>query len=180
MAQNTAGKLIIGAILVSALAAGIGLYYAQVYAYYTPVDANSPAAEVRMTTYVGTTEDILAENYEGITSDSSPIRYRSCFSTPLSLAMMTETFELYEEAAPLVAPNWFDCFDATQIGEDIQTGMAIAFLGEENVIYGVDRVVAIYPDGRAFAWHQINACGAVVFDGDPAPETCPDPAESQN
>ncbi len=173
----------IGAIMISALAAGIGLYYAQVYAYYEPIEANSPLAEIRMTTYSGTTEDILAENYEGVTSDSSPIRYRACFDTPLSLAMMTETFEVYEEAAPLVAPKWFDCFDAQQIGSDLEIGHAVAFMGEENVIYGVDRVVAVYPDGSAFAWHQINECGVVLFDGDPLPETCPEPPkapESQN
>ena len=37
----------------------------------------------------------------------------------------------------------------------------------------IDRIVAVFPDGRGYAWHQINACGEVVFDGDPAPEGCP-------
>jgi len=37
----------------------------------------------------------------------------------------------------------------------------------------VDRLVAVMPDGSAVSWHQINACGEVVFDGEAAPEGCP-------
>ena len=44
---------------------------------------------------------------------------------------------------------------------------------QKRISYGIDRIVAIYPDGRGYAWHQINACGEVVFDGQPAPENCP-------
>ncbi len=53
-------------------------------------------------------------------------------------------------------------------------------MGVENVQYGIDRVVAILPDGRGFVWHQINRCGEVVFRGDAAPEGCPPPPESVN
>jgi hypothetical protein len=74
---------------------------------------------------------------------------------------------------PLVAPGWFDCFDAAAIGADLAAGRAAAVLGEANVTYGIDRVLALYPDGRGYAWHQINACGEVVFDGDPPPPGCP-------
>jgi len=41
----------------------------------------------------------------------------------------------------------------------------------------VDRVLAIYPDGRGYAWHQINRCGKIVFDGQPAPADCPSPPQ---
>jgi hypothetical protein len=30
-------------------------------------------------------------------------------------------------------------------------------LSEPEIHPGVDRVVAVFPDGRAFAWHQLNA-----------------------
>jgi len=110
--------------------------------------------------------------------------YRNCgdslFITPISQATLTETFVIRDDAEPRVAPGWFDCFDAAQIGADIENGDAIAFLGVENVQYGIDRIVAVYPDGRAFAWHQINACGEVVFDGNPVPEGCPPKPESTN
>ena len=91
--------------------------------------------------------------------------------------MLSETYVAYDEAVPLIAPNWFDCFDAKQLGSDLEKGIALAFLGEENITYGIDRIVAVYDDGRAYAWHQINDCGAVVFDGRPAPDGCPEPPE---
>jgi hypothetical protein len=37
-----------------------------------------------------------------------------------------------------------------------KAGEALAFLSEPNIHPGVDRVVAVFPDGRAFAWHQLN------------------------
>ncbi len=71
--------------------------------------------------------------------------------------MLTETYQVYEGATPLVAPGWFDCFDANRIGEALETGEAIAFLSEANISPGIDRVVAVFPDGEAFAWNQVNA-----------------------
>ncbi|MFQ6554250.1 DUF6446 family protein [Aestuariibius insulae] len=157
-------------ILISALAAGAGLYYFQVYAFYEEV----PEGRVELTSVVsGLPEPILFEDYEGIDAESSPLRYRDCFTTGQSQAMLTETYLVYDGAEPRVAPGWFECFDADAIGAALQGGEAIAFLGVENVTYGIDRVVAVYPDGRGYSWHQINACGEVVFDGNPVPEDCP-------
>lgn len=168
-------RLVIIGLAVTALVAGIALYYLQVYAYYTEVAAED-AGFVQLTNLsTGLPEEIVFENFNAIDSDSSPIRFRACFTTPLSQAMLSETYATYPTAEPLNAPGWFDCFDARAIGEALASGEALAFLGVENVQYGIDRVVAILPDGRGFAWHQINACGAVVFDGDPAPEGCPPP-----
>ncbi|SFI54570.1 DUF6446 family protein [Celeribacter neptunius] len=173
------GKLIAGFIVVLALVFGAGLYYSQVYAYYDRLDASAPAADIRATTFEGVTEDLLAENFEGIDAETSPIRFRACFITPLSVAMMSETFQPYVRPEPLIAPKWFGCFDAKRIGADLEAGEAVAFLGEENFEYGIDRVVAVYPDGRGYAWNQINRCGKAVFDGDPAPMGCP-PAPEGN
>jgi hypothetical protein len=151
------GKLVGGGIVLSALIAGVGLWYTQVYGYYEPLEASAPAAEIRLTALAsGLPEPILAEGFEGIDADSSPLRFRGCFRTPLSLAMLSETFEIYEGATPLNGPGWFGCFDAARIGADLETGAALAFLSEPDIRPGVDRVVAIYPDGRAFAWHQLN------------------------
>ena len=75
----------------------------------------------------------------------------------MTQAMLTETYKIYEGAVPNVAPGWFDCFDAEAIGAALEKGEAIAFLSEANIHPGVDRVVAVFPDGRAFAWHQLNA-----------------------
>ena len=166
------GRILIIGLLVTSLFAGAALYYLQVYAYYTEVAAE--VANVQMTSVSsGVPEPILFENYNGINSNSSPIRYRACFDTPLSQAMLTETYVTYIGATPLVAPGWFDCFDAEKIGDAIESGEAIAFMGVQDITYGVDQVVAVFPDGRGYVWQQINPCGAVVFNGDPAPAGCP-------
>ena len=167
------GKLFVIALVLSAAIGGAAMYWLQVYAFYEPVEE----PRIELTTLQGTVEPILAENVQAIDADSSPIRYRACFETPMSEAMMSETYVLYDEATPLNAPDWFDCFSSTEIGEALETGQALAFLGVENIEYGIDRVVAVLPDGRGFAWHQINRCGERVFDGDPPPEGCPLPPE---
>ncbi len=160
----------------SALIAGVAMYYLQVYAFYEDVSAE--VENVQLTSVVtGQAEPVVFENFKGIDSDSSPLRYRACFNVAGSLAMMTETYVVLDTATPLVAPGWFDCFDADQIGADLEAGVALPFMGEENVTYGIDRIVAVYPDGRAYAWHEINRCGEVVFDGDPVPDDCPTPPE---
>lgn len=171
-------RIMIVTMLLFAAALGGVLYYQQVYAYYDDV-AVSPDAVQLTSVSTGQPEPLLIQNFSGIDAISSPLRYRACFETPISLATLTETFEIVDNAEPRVAPGWFDCFDAAQIGADLR-GDAIAFMGVENIQYGIDRIVAIYPDGRGYAWHQINACGEVVFDGNPAPENCPQPPESQN
>jgi hypothetical protein len=170
--MNAARIAILG-IVVTALTAGILLYYLQIFAYYTDVNAEQAGGVDLVNLSTGAPEPLVFDAFQGIDSDSSPIRYRACFTTPLSQAMLTETYVMYAGAEPLVAPPWFDCFDAEALGAALQTGEALAFLSAENITYGVDRVVAILPDGRGFAWHQINDCGAVVFSGEPAPDGCP-------
>ncbi|WP_376874426.1 DUF6446 family protein [Albirhodobacter sp. R86504] len=151
------GKLVGGALVLTAIIGGLGMYYAQVYAFYNPIEASAPAAEIRLVTIEGdTSEVLLTEGFNGIDADSSPLRYRGCFSTPLSLATLSETYKVYADATPLNAPNWFDCFNADAIGADLEMGNAVAFLSEHEIEPGIDRVVAVYPDGRAYAWHQLN------------------------
>ncbi len=173
------GKVLGIMLVLSGLIAGGAMYYLQVYAFYEEVTASED--DVALTSlFSGEPEPILFEDFAGIDSDSSPIRYRACFETPTSLALITETYVIVDNPEPLVAPGWFDCFDAEQIGADLEDGTAIAFMGTENIQYGIDRIVAVYPNGRAYAWNEINACGEVVFDGDPVPEGCPTPPERAN
>jgi hypothetical protein len=70
--------------------------------------------------------------------------------------MLSETYRLYDNPTPLNAPGWFDCFDAAAIGAALEKGEALAFLAEAEIRPGVDRVVAVFADGRAYAWHQLN------------------------
>jgi hypothetical protein len=116
-----------------------------------------PGNEIRLTPVASDApEAIVAENVTGIDADSSPLRFRACFTTPLSQAMLSETYRLYDDPTPLNAPGWFDCFDAAAIGAALEAGEALAFLAEAEIRPGVDRVVAVFPDGRAYAWHQLN------------------------
>ncbi|MBV1867140.1 MAG: histidine kinase [Marinosulfonomonas sp.] len=153
----TAGKLFAGAIVISAAIAGAALYYLQVYAYYDEVAADAPEAQIMLTSLASKQpETFLFEDFQGIDATSSPLRFRACFTTPQSQAMLTETYVTMEDAVPLMGPNWFDCYDAREIGAALETGDAIAFLGQKDILDGIDRVIAVFPDGRGFAWHQLN------------------------
>ena len=171
------GKFLAVAILISALVAGAALYYLQVYHFYEEVAATG-TDDVKLTSLVtGAPEPVLYDEFQAIDADSSPIRYRACFTTTMSHPMLTETYELFERAEPLNAPGWFDCFDAQALGAALEDGRALAFLGQKDIQYGIDRIVAITEDGKGYVWHQINRCGEVVFDGQPAPEDCPEPPQ---
>ncbi len=172
------GTTVAGFIFLMSLVAGAAMYYLQVYAYYEEVPATG-TDDVQLTASAsGMAEPIPYADFQAIDADSSPIRYRACFTTPLSAQTLGETYQAYQGAEPLVAPGWFNCFDAKEVGYALEDGKAAAFMGVENVEYGIDRVVAILPDGRGFAWHQINRCGEVVFDGLPVPEGCPPKPEN--
>ncbi|MFT3689783.1 DUF6446 family protein [Paenirhodobacter sp.] len=149
------GRLVGGEIVVAAVIAGAGVWYAQVYGYYHDVPADSTAAEIRLTAQGGAEEPVATSNFKGIDGDSSPLKFRACFTADLPAAT-ADAYQRYERPTPLNAPKWFSCFDARQIGEDLQAGRAKAYLSELNIHPGVDRVVAIYPDGRAYAWQQLN------------------------
>ena len=167
----TAGRLAVLAILLVALAVGVGIWYAQTRAYYEPERADVP---IVLTTLEGEVA-APAEWVRSIDSASSPIRFRACFqlAAPVPAALPAP-----EPAEPTVAPGWFDCYDAGAIAADLEAGRAAAALGQANVTYGVDRLVALHPDGRGYAWHQINRCGAAAFDERPVPAGCPPPPES--
>ncbi len=152
------GKLAVGFIVVTALVAGAAMYYLQEYAYYRPIVPASAAAVIRLQPVDGAAAEpmLITSDFQGIDADSSPLRFRGCFATPMTLAMLTETYRIYPDPTPLNAPSWFGCFDAARIGADLESGKAVAFLSEPDIHPGVDRVVAVYPDGRAFAWQQLN------------------------
>lgn len=173
-------RLAILGIVMSAVIAGFAMYYLQVYAFYDRLP-DQAQTEIALTTFGGEVREAMpVENFSAIDSDSSPLRYRACFETAQSLAFLSETFAPYDAAIPLTGPAWFDCFDAQEIGEALETGEALPFLLEENFRYGFDKVVAVFSDGRGVIWHQLNHCGEMVFDGEPAPENCPPAPEGVN
>ncbi len=163
------GRILVIFIVVTALIAGAAMYWLQVYGFYDRVALvrDGGTVELRITRD-GEALPLDPTAFTAIDADSSPIRFRACFTVPPGT-----TGDAYSEAIPLTAPGWFDCFDAGRITQDLASGAARAVLGEANIRYGIDRVLALYPDGRGYAWTQINRCGKEVFDGNPPPAGCP-------
>ncbi len=149
------GKLVAGFIVLSALLAGGAIYYLQEYAYYQDV-AFTPGAEILLTDLQGVAGPIPVSDLKGIDGASSPLRFRACFHSDTDLPTLTEGFQTYDHADPLIAPSWFSCFDAARIGAALQSGEAVAFLGQLGIAPDVDRVIAVFPDGSAYAWHQLQ------------------------
>lgn len=143
------GRIIVIVILAVTVIFGISLWWANTRAYYEPIEVTS----VSLQRPDGSLLALDISDAQGIDADTSPLRYRACFThsgTDVSEAMP------YAEAAPLTTPDWFGCYDAATIGAALEAGEATAYLGQRNILRGVDRVVALYPDGRGFAWNQLN------------------------
>ena len=167
----SAGRIIAVAIVLVALVGGVLMWWLQTRAFYFPVEADSAALTI-VPEGDAPRRPIPVDDFEGIDSDSSPIRYRACFTTDPAIA---DDARVAENPTPLNAPGWFDCFDAEEIGTALEAGEAIALVSRANEPYGVDRIIALYPDGRGYAWTQLNRCGEAIFGGEPAPESCPAP-----
>ncbi len=166
------GKIVGIGLMVTALITAISLYYLQVYHFYEEPRTGDLIELTALGS--GQPEEIIADDVTSIDATSSPIRYRACFTTPMSQSLLTEAYVEAPGAIPLTAPDWFDCFNAAEIGAALEAGTALAFMGKENHDYGVDRIVAIMEDGRGFVWHQLNDCGRKQYDGTPTGPECPD------
>ena len=167
------GKIISVILLSCAILAGAGLYYLQVFHYYERLP--SEGAQVTAMARDGAPRPLPISGFEAIDADSSPIRYRACFDTSLSLEVAVQTFEPYGgRTAPRRAPWWFGCFDADALGAQISAGQAQVFTSLRNLEFGIDRVVAITADGRGYIWHEVNECGDKAYDGSPLGKDCPD------
>ncbi|MBC7739152.1 MAG: histidine kinase, partial [Candidatus Saccharibacteria bacterium] len=119
------GKIVGGFIVLTALLAGGAIYYLQEYAFYTPVNF-TPGDEIELTALTGQPEPIPVADLQGIDANSSPLRFRACFTTALDQSTLTEGFKVYDQATPLNGPGWFSCFDAARIGAALESGEAIA------------------------------------------------------
>ena len=166
------GKFAVILILATAVLMGAGLWYAQTRAYYDPVEG---PVTLTLAAPDGSLTTLPASDVSAIASISSPLGFRACFAHHLDLAALGEEIavEPRSDAAPTIAPGWFDCFHAATIGEMLAAGEATAYTAYPNAGYGVDRIVALTPDGRGWAWHQLNECGERAYDGTPLGEECP-------
>lgn len=167
------GRLAVVLLLAAAMLAGAAMFYLEQFHWYDVTEQGAGA--IALTAPDGTTERIAVTELRLAEGDASPLKYRACFEAGESAAALAERFAPYPDPEPTVAPLTFPCFDADALAAALERGEARAFLGRANVTYGIDRVVAVGPGGAGHAWHQINRCGARVFEGDPPPEGCPPP-----
>ena len=155
------GRTVAAFLLASAAVAGAALWYLQVHGQYRPIalgPEGTPAEGTFREPEIsgGLAPGLKVSNFEGISGRSSPLKYRSCFAVESGIDELADAFDRHPDPTPLVAPGWFRCFDAKAIGRAIEAGEATALLLKRDVGDGVDRVAAILPDGRGFAWNQLN------------------------
>ncbi|APX89301.1 histidine kinase [Brevirhabdus pacifica] len=149
------GKTAAASIVIAAFLTGISVWYLQLYYYYDTIDPEQ--VEIRLTpSDGGAPRPLEISEFEGIDATSSPLRMRGCFRVRESLETLRREYTVMPDPTPLVGPGWFECYDANTVGDDLESGAAVAFLGEKAIADGVDRVIAIYPDGRGYVWHQLN------------------------
>ncbi len=92
-------------------------------------------------------------DWRGIDAASSPIKLRACFRVePGALA----DAPIAEAPTPLVAPGWFDCFDARRLAAALAEGEARAVRAAAGEFADTERLIAVYPDGRAYMWRQLT------------------------
>ncbi|QIE54667.1 histidine kinase [Pikeienuella piscinae] len=152
------GRFIVIGLALFALVFGAALWWFQTRGYYHEVTG------VTSVTVAGAA--VPVSDYQGIDADTSPLKMRGCFRAEGLSGPEAP------EAEPHIAPGWFECFDAGAITADLASGAATAVRAASNEPHGFDRIIAVYPDGRAFQWRQINRCGKAEFAGDPPPEGC--------
>lgn len=149
----TSGRwVVVSIIVITAIFAGAQWWF-QTRAYYEPVSLD----ELPVTLADGETLTLQLVGAQAIDADTSPLRFRACFDIgPDLAARLIEQAAPAAEATPLIAPDWFECFDAGTLGAALEAGDAQAVLAQTEVRSGADRIMAVFPDGRVYVWHQWN------------------------
>ena len=123
------------------------LFYFQNFAFYERLEAkNRLLIEEKMVEVI---------NYNGIDASSSGLKLRECF-TVTDESLDIKELTIYRKPTPLNAPFWFKCFNAETITKDLNINKAVAFLSKKEEFDGIDKVIALYPDGTGFQWRQLN------------------------
>lgn len=173
------GKILVTILVLSGLVAGAAMYYAQVYGFYEEVVPHGSRDVVLSPLDGGEPQAINYTDFQAIDAESSPIRYRACFTTSVGMSALKAQFQPSRNTLPRNAPRWFDCFDAAIITQALEQGQAQSFLSVKNIAFGVDRIVAITDNGQGYVWHELNNCGHKAYDGTVVGEICPPRPESE-
>ncbi len=136
------GRMLAIAIIAVPAVFAAALWWFQTRAYYEQIEAQS--VEIAGQTYA-------VSDWRGIDGPTSPLKLRACFR----LAEAPDA-PVAEDAAPLVAPDWFGCFDAAALDAALSAGEATAYLAARDEFGAANRIVARFPDGRAYMWRQLK------------------------
>jgi hypothetical protein len=139
------GKRVIIAFLAFGVVFAAALTYFQLFAFYERTEAPE-ALDVG-------DDRVPVEDWNGIDAATSPLKLRACFETEATALAEAEPAA---EATPLTAPFWFRCFDARGLTHDLAAGRAEAYPVTRDEPDGFDTMLAVYPDGRAYLWRQLN------------------------
>ena len=124
------------------------LWYFQTYAFYR--DLPQQPFVIQGTEYP-------VETWKGTDADSSPLKMRVCLTvSPVTAERILAEHAVADDGEPLVAPSWFDCFDAKQISRDVLEGKAWVYAPGTSPFADVHDYLALYPDGRGFLWRQLD------------------------
>ena len=136
------GRTVMIGFLAFTVVFGVALWWFQTRAFYEETEAQS--VEIAGERYA-------VSDWQGIDAPTSPLKLRACFT----LDAVPDAPEA-TDPTPLVAPAWFECFDAGMITRALESGEATAYLAEEEEFQGANRLVARFSDGRAFMWRQLT------------------------
>ena len=137
------GSYVVTGLVGFTLLFGLGFWWFQTLAFYeeTWTDSVRIAGEVYPVT-----------EFRGIDAASSPLKMRACFLIRVEIRALEAL-----NPEPLVAPGWFKCFSARFIAENLDRDYAKAYVAERNDPRGFDRIIAVFPGGRAYMWRQVSA-----------------------
>ncbi len=143
-AKRVNGKYVATGLVGFTLLFGLVFWWFQSHAFYTEIQAGEYTVNIAGQVYPVT-------EWKGIDASSSPLKMRACF-------LILEPIEALPAMAPepLLAPGWFRCFNAETIAENLASGYARAYLAERDNPHGFDRIVAVFPGGRAYMWRQLS------------------------
>jgi hypothetical protein len=140
--KRVSGKYVVTGLVAFTGLFGLVFWWFQSHAFYSETKADEAEVVIAGSPYRVT-------EWEGLDASSSPLKMRACF-------LIRDPIEALPALAPepLVAPGWFRCFNAEVIAENLASGYAKAYVAERNNPHGFDRIVAVFPGGRAYMWRQ--------------------------
>lgn len=98
----------------------------------------------------GEAQKLMVQNMQ---ATGQGAEFHACFELSMSLGFLSETYQIAETALPVSLNDTLACFDAARIADDVATGAAMALKAQQGD-GAANRVIAVYNDGRAYAWQQ--------------------------